>query len=426
MLSFHIDYKCISTELCDIGSKYDSEKSSKRFYISRKRPFHPYSIFYHSLFKNHRKKCLNIAEFGIMKGEALLTWEEYFPNSTVFGFDDSNDNLNNFRREYKNNRIVLSEIEYPFKSLGSCYDIFIDNFTNTIEDKKNVLKNVVAFLKPGGIFVFENIDKLSNELVYEEELKDILHEHFDLWYFVSMENNRKYDKDRDKDKLFVLIKKGTPIFDNKKKMTLITPSTRPENLLRIHTSINFDYIDNWLIVYDGKVIKNNPMLFEDKNTKIKEYVFEGDGWCGNPQRNFALSQIKDENTYLYYLDDDNEIHPDLYKLLNIIDDGYLCTFNQKLFNESKEFRLGNNISLGKIDSAQFLIHFSLCKFVPWLTKLYESDGMYVETIYSINPNNWVYINNTLSYINYITNVPSNYNKNKHDSEEIGEPGNTKL
>ena len=45
---------------------------------------------------------------------------------------------------------------------------------------------------------------------------------------------------------------------------------------------------------------------------ILEYIYKCSGISGNGQRNYALSKITNEDTLLYYLDDDNIIHPKLY------------------------------------------------------------------------------------------------------------------
>jgi hypothetical protein len=42
-----------------------------------------------------------------------------------------------------------------------------------------------------------------------------------------------------------------------------------------------------------------------EHEKIKEYIYKCSGISGNGQRNFALTKITNENTLLYYLDDDN-------------------------------------------------------------------------------------------------------------------------
>jgi len=123
------------------------------------------------------------------------------------------------------------------------------------------------------------------------------------------------------------------------KITIITPSYRIDNLNKIKESINFEYVDVWIIVYDGNKIEINPYIFKENN-KIKEYIYKCSGISGNGQRNFALSKITNENTLLYYLDDDNIIHPNLYNLLNCIDNNTIYSFNQ--CNRIK----GNNINVG--------------------------------------------------------------------------------
>ena len=41
------------------------------------------------------------------------------------------------------------------------------------------------------------------------------------------------------------------------KMTIITPTYRIDNLNKIKQSINFEYVDEWIIVYDGNRIETN-------------------------------------------------------------------------------------------------------------------------------------------------------------------------
>ena len=65
---------------------------------------------------------------------------------------------------------------------------------------------------------------------------------------------------------------------------------------------------------------------------------------GNGQRNYALTKITNPNTLLYYLDDDNILHPNLYQLLDYIENDKIYNFNQ--YNGLK----GDNISGGYIDT----------------------------------------------------------------------------
>ena len=44
------------------------------------------------------------------------------------------------------------------------------------------------------------------------------------------------------------------------KITIITPSYRTTNLHKLRDSINLDYVHQWIIVYDGSKIQNNPKI----------------------------------------------------------------------------------------------------------------------------------------------------------------------
>ena len=196
--------------------------------------------------------------------------------------------------------------------------------------------------------------------------------------------------------------------------TPITPSYRINNLHEIKKSLNFEYIDEWIIVYDGNKIESNPNIFNG-NDKIKEYVYKGEGISGNPQRNYALSKITNENTLLYYLDDDNIVHADLYSLLDMINE---TDNNDKIyrFNQYKGIK-GNNINvdhlffkslgimlmliIGNIDTAMVIILFNLCKNIKWKLDVYGADGYYIQECSINNKDKHVYIDLDLCYCNFL-------------------------
>jgi predicted O-methyltransferase YrrM len=405
-VSLHIDYKETSSELCWIGAQYDTDKSSQRMNVTDSRHCHPYTLFYNSLFKDKRDEDLVVAELGILYGSSLLMWRDYFQKATIYGFEYNTDLINSFKNTHNNDRINLvhlnvheqSSIVEAFHSTRVQYDLIIDDSTHQFEDQLRVIENVYPFLKPGGMLIIEDVFKRFNEQDYIDRLKPILDD-FQDYYFVSMDHKNRCSTGWDNDKIFVLVKGGgKPIFKNKKKMTIITPSMRPFNLPRVRDSIDFDYVDEWIIVYDANKISENPNLFiNEGNPKIKEFIHTSEGVKGNPQRNYALNHIQNEDTYLYFLDDDNLIHKDLYKLLDIIDDGKLYTFDQK--NRIN----GNNIRLGQIDTAMFLIDFKLCKTTRWILNEHEypADFYYINECCSKNKDKWVYVNNALCTYNIL-------------------------
>lgn len=404
-LSFCIDYKETSSELCWIGRKYDTDKSSQRKNVTNNRHCHPYTLFYHSLFKDKRGEELVIAELGILHGASLLMWKDYFLKASIYGFEYNTEFINSFKKKYNNDRIELVQLNVhdqlniveAFHSTGMQYDLIIDDTTHQFEDQLRVIENVHSYLKPGGMLIIEDIFKRYNEQDYLDRLQPIL-DNFQDYYFITLDHKNRCSTGWDNDKLFVLVKAGgPPIFKNHKKMTLITPSIRPANLLKIKESINFDYVDEWIIVYDGKKISENPHVFiNEGNPKIKEYLHTSEGTSGNPQRNYALDHVQNKDTFLYFLDDDNLIHQDLYKLLDIIDDGKIYTFDQ-------ENRInGDIIQLGHIDTAMFLIDFKLCNKTRWVLNKYEADFYYINECYSKNKAKWVYVNNVLCTYNSLS------------------------
>jgi len=404
METLKINYNENNSELCEIGKKYDTDKSSQRNNVTDSRHCHPYTLFYEGLFRKNKNKHLKIAELGILDGGSLLMWKEYFTNADIYGFEYNNDLINNFKQQFNNDRITLANLDVTnkdsiinaFSQLNLLYDIIIEDTTHQFEDQIRIIENTYLYLKPGGILIIEDIFKSYNEQDYIDRLAPIL-EHFQDYYFIELDHNNKNSTGWNNDKLFILIKgDDKPIFKNTNKITLITPSYRVDNLVEIKKSILFDYIDEWIIVYDGSKITDNPRLFENQeNNKIKEYVYSGEGISGNPQRNYALTKITNPDTLIYFLDDDNIIHPSLYQLLNLIDDTKIYSFNQK--NRIK----GNHICIGGVDTAMVIIPHRLCKDVKWKINEYNADGYYIKECYDANKNLHIYVDNDLCYYNKI-------------------------
>jgi hypothetical protein len=171
-------------------------------------------------------------------------------------------------------------------------------------------------------------------------------------------------------------------------ITIITPCTRMENLHKIKESINFDRVSEWIIVYDSEHL--TPLFLDDP--KISEYSCKlHESISGNAQRNYGLERIKNENSYLYFLDDDNLMHPGIFELSLVPNKIY--TFNQT------HGMYGKIIRVGYIDSAMFMVYFPLVKGLRWNLKVYEADGIYIQESYRLNKSSWAYINKDLCYYN---------------------------
>ena len=174
-------------------------------------------------------------------------------------------------------------------------------------------------------------------------------------------------------------------------LTIITPAYRLDLLnKKVRDSIRFEHVSEWIIVYDGTKIAEDFRMFPNE-PKIKEYVFRGEGISGNPQRNYALTKVSDEDTFLYYLDDDNIIHPNLYNLLQIATKGTMYAFDQDSDRKAHDVAAG-------LDTAMMLVYCGACKGIWWRPELYGADGIYTAECYK-KIGSCVYIPSTLCYYN---------------------------
>jgi hypothetical protein len=172
--------------------------------------------------------------------------------------------------------------------------------------------------------------------------------------------------------------------------------------MRLKESIPFEHVEAWIIVYD-EAITPNAHLFDD--ARIQEYGCQGHSIAGNIQRNYALDRIGD--TYVYFLDDDTIMHPDMGSFLETVEPNHIYTFDQQ--RNAKEFpyteRLkGNSIEMFRIDTAMFLIDSALIQDIRWTVDEYTADAIFITECYSTHPESWIYVDRTLSYYNWLTHL----------------------
>jgi hypothetical protein len=181
---------------------------------------------------------------------------------------------------------------------------------------------------------------------------------------------------------------------------LVTPCSRPDNLIHIYNSILNQKvpINNiiWWIVFDLEkapfdVIKKFP------DVEVRSFVYQEHSF-GNAQRNFAIRRIK--SGWVYFVDDDNIIHPDF--LDTIISINYSGVIVDQVFkNGGRRFAASpGGTRCGAIDTAQFIVQRSMID-VEWILHRYDADGAFIEDIHNRNREKFIYINKPLSYYNYL-------------------------
>ena len=82
--------------------------------------------------------------------------------------------------------------------------------------------------------------------------------------------------------------------------------------------MRFPLLKEWIIVHDHKRVNQSTALavFQDQHPKIREVFNTWEGNFGNPERDFGLSQIPvDSKGFIYFLDDDNYAHINMWTLM---------------------------------------------------------------------------------------------------------------
>jgi hypothetical protein len=172
-----------STVLCEIMGRNRSDKGSVDIVNS----WHNYTTFYYSIFKDIAEKPLRIFELGLgtnnvnipsnmgasgRPGASLYGWNEFFPNSEIFGADiDKNilfdtDKINTFFCDQTDPIIIKNMWNQP--KLQENFDIIIDDGLHKFTANVCFFENSIHKLKSGGYYIIEDLLKYEENLFYNK------------------------------------------------------------------------------------------------------------------------------------------------------------------------------------------------------------------------------------------------------------------
>lgn len=159
-------------------------------------------------------------------------------------------------------------------------------------------------------------------------------------------------------------------------LNIITPCSRPENLKAISKSINIPSENyRWIVVFDASFLPDKSLI--PSNCEV--YCHQDfSSVCGNAQRNYAMNKVFEnsieDNSYIYFNDDDTIMHPNLWNFIKNVNED-LLTFPQS--NKDGSPRLaGTLFAINHIDSHNFVVKSSLVKNIRWELNQYAADGKF--------------------------------------------------
>lgn len=167
------------TVLCEIMGRNRSDKGHENITSS----WHNYTTFYYSIFKDICNKELRIFELGLgtnninlpsnmgrhgRPGASLYGWQEFFPNSKIFGADIDKDilfNTNKIKTFYcdQTNAEVIKQM-WNIPELQENFDIIIEDGLHEFNANVCFFENSIDKLKPNGYFIIEDIHNNNNTL----------------------------------------------------------------------------------------------------------------------------------------------------------------------------------------------------------------------------------------------------------------------
>jgi hypothetical protein len=137
-------------ELHELGIKNDADKALTRLY----------TLSYGKYFRNNKNHIERVCEIGIHNGGSLKMWRDFFKNAKIYGFDINPSPLVDEDRIFTStiDPVNRNDIELFLDLNNICdFDLVVDNGSHTMKDQQSTLGSLFKFLKPGGIFIIEDL-----------------------------------------------------------------------------------------------------------------------------------------------------------------------------------------------------------------------------------------------------------------------------
>ena len=164
-------------------------------------------------------------------------------------------------------------------------------------------------------------------------------------------------------------------------LSIVIPFSRKIiNLDAIVNSINSTNIEIIIVTSDDREDEVKEWLPKDLNIKL--YSTNEDTISGNNYRNIGVSKVTGD--WIYFLDDDNILHPNFNDLLEFMDkDKDVIFFSQILANQQIRL-MPITIDVGGVDTAMFIVKKSVMGNHKWQEDAYTADGILAKELSEYN------------------------------------------
>ena len=134
---------------------------------------------------NPREVFEKVLEIGVETGRSHRLWLEYFPNAKIYGYDIFKYGVEEFHRlqdgnpyldrsiMFKGDQSNVDDLQRFLSEHSGDFDMIIDDGGHTMEQMQTSLNYLWNSLKPGGLYVIEDLHSCSNQWPWLYEYKVI-------------------------------------------------------------------------------------------------------------------------------------------------------------------------------------------------------------------------------------------------------------
>jgi len=156
----------VSDLLTDLASKYCLDKGtgnypSPTFYnVPEIRYPQSFTPFYNQHLEHHRQDFKKVLEIGVLFGNSLLFWDEYFPNAKIHGFDIDLSRVLECAKNFPmmiGDQSERSDLKRFISVYGDSFDLIIEDGGHKMDQQQISFGYLFEKVKPGGYFILEDI-----------------------------------------------------------------------------------------------------------------------------------------------------------------------------------------------------------------------------------------------------------------------------
>ena len=120
------------------------------------------TAFYDKEFLKYKYKNIRLLEIGVHRGGGLAVFQEYFKDGDIYGVDPMDFGAKQNCEKFPRVKIFYEDgYRQEFADKMPDFDIIIDDGPHTRESHLQSLKVYLSKLKPGGVFVIEDIAQIE-------------------------------------------------------------------------------------------------------------------------------------------------------------------------------------------------------------------------------------------------------------------------